>query len=94
MCDLKLHHMLILVSIPSEYLIQPGFGLSRIFQLHETHLNSSEGKEYVRRKMKSKPTLKWPEPLFRLLMRVVYKFKNFKIFVIFCFHIVARTASK
>ena len=44
--------------------------------------------------MKSKPTLKWPEPLFRLLMRVVYKFKNFKIFVIFCFHIVARTAWK
>ena len=33
--------------------------------------------------MKSKPTLKWPEPLFRLLMRVVYKFQIFKIFLIF-----------
>ena len=37
-------------------------------------------------------TLEWPEPL--LLVRVAYKVKFFKNFVIFCSYIVARIAWK
>ena len=36
----------------------PGFSLLRILQLHEKHLNSSEGKEYEKRKLKCISTLK------------------------------------
>ena len=61
-----------------------------MLQLYEKYLNSSEGKEYVRRKLKYVSALKWPEPLLRFLMTVVYKFEIFKIVVIFCFYIVVR----
>ena len=64
-------------------------------QLHEKHLNFSEGKEYEKRKLKCMyvSTL-WNDQsvsLNFLLVSVVYKVKIFTIFfVIFSFYIVAR----
>ena len=93
MCNLKLHHILFLVYTFWTY-FYPGFGLLSILQLYEKYLNSSEGKEYVRRKLKCVSALKWPEPLLRFLMTVVYKFEIFEIVVIFCFYMVVRIGWK
>ena len=45
-----------------------------MLQLHEKYLNCIEGKEYVRKNLKFRSTLKWAKLLLRLLVRAFYKF--------------------
>ena len=64
MCNMKFHHLLILVYIYTlSIYFYNGFSLLKIVQLHEKHLNSSKGTEYEKRKLKFLSTLKWPEHL-------------------------------
>ena len=86
MCNIKFNHLFILVYINIYTLLNillAWFGLLRIVQLHEKHLNSIEGKEYEKRKLKCISTEMYIDQSVSLnfLVWVVYKVKILKIFL-------------
>ena len=69
MCNMRFHLVVILVYVLSAH----NFSLVSVYK---KYLNSSEGKEYVRRKLKCISTLKWPEPHLRLFSESVLQGYN------------------